>query len=71
MKSNKLFANCYVSNGHNFSLSQKKCENPSILTKTMSVISHSKVISDKPLNKTNDPILNLTPENITQHSGIE
>ena len=22
-------------------------------------------------NKTNDPILNLTPENITQHSGIE
>ena len=23
------------------------------------------------LNKTNDPILNLTPENIIQHSGIE
>ena len=23
------------------------------------------------LNKINDPILNLTPENITQHSGIE
>ena len=23
------------------------------------------------VNKTNDPILNLTPENITQHSGIE
>ena len=22
-------------------------------------------------NKTNDPIFNLTPENITQHSGIE
>ena len=22
-------------------------------------------------NKTNDPILNLTPENIAQHSGIE
>ena len=22
-------------------------------------------------NKINDPILNLTPENITQHSGIE
>ena len=22
-------------------------------------------------NKTNDPILDLTPENITQHSGIE
>ena len=22
-------------------------------------------------NKTNNPILNLTPENITQHSGIE
>ena len=22
-------------------------------------------------NKTNDPILNLTPENIIQHSGIE
>ena len=22
-------------------------------------------------NKTNDPILNLTPENITPHSGIE
>ena len=24
-----------------------------------------------PINKINDPILNLTPENITQHSGIE
>ena len=23
------------------------------------------------LNKTNNPILNLAPENITQHSGIE
>ena len=23
------------------------------------------------INETNDPILNLTPENITQHSGIE
>ena len=23
------------------------------------------------INKTNDPILNLTPENITQHSRIE
>ena len=23
------------------------------------------------INKTNDPILNLTPENVTQHSRIE
>ena len=25
----------------------------------------------KPINKTNDLILNLTPENVTQHSRIE
>ena len=28
-------------------------------------------ISNNNNNKTNDPILNLTPENITQHSGTE
>ena len=29
------------------------------------------VIQRIQINKMNDPILNLTPENITQHSGIE
>ena len=32
----------------------------------------TKEVSDEEsVNKINDPILNLTPENITQHSGIE
>ena len=60
-----------VARGHNPASVLKEFDRTANLTRTQARVKRSNN-RDKPIiNKTNNPILNLTPENITQHSGIE